>query len=154
MGTSWKKIQIPAPPSQKLGLSKMLSSTESYLTTHLQFYLLSGVCCSWSPGTAKWTFPVPSQPQLGSYFPPSLSVSTLCPFLQWPPPNISVPPPSGVLLPPTLSVALNWTTGNKYRWRKGAAPLGSRVTVTDTDTAVTEGASSPLGHQLERPPAA
>ena len=37
-GTSWGKIQIPAPPSQKLALSKMLFSAESCLKTHMQFY--------------------------------------------------------------------------------------------------------------------
>ena len=102
MGTSWKKIQIPAPPSQKLGLSKMLSSTESYLTTHLQFYLLSGVCCSWSPGTAKWTFPVLlSAPTRFLFSTQPLSLHPSARFFSVSP-NISVPPPSGVLLPPTL----------------------------------------------------
>ena len=102
IGTSWKNIQIPAPPSQKLGLSKMLSSAESCLTTHLQSYSLSGVCCSWSPGTAKWTFPVLlSAPTRFLFSTQPLSLHLSAHFFSASP-NISVPRPSGVLLPPTL----------------------------------------------------
>lgn len=36
--------------------------------------------------------------------------------------------------------------GNEYRWRRGAAPLGSRVTITDTDRHSSEQkALQPLG---------
>ena len=96
--------------------------------------------------------PYLSQPQLGC-FPSSLSDRLLIPPV--PPPTSPIPPPSWALLLPTLcgSPELdNWelsTDGGA-----GQLPSGSRVTITDTDTAVSRVGSSPSDYKAGDLPAA
>lgn len=136
---------IPAPPSQKLGLSRMLSSLGPISQHTCNSTCLVGSAAAGAQELLMG-FPVPLS-FFGSYFPPSLSSHPSARFFSVSP-NIPVPPPSESFSH-QLSVAPSaGQLGNEYRWR-GAAPTGSKVTVTDTDTAVTEGAPSPLGHQLE-----